>query len=982
MTDERQPEGLSEPLATYRLQFSGAFTFDDAARVVPYLAALGISHIYASPYLKARAGSRHGYDVVDHNALDPEIGDEARFAAFSGSLRRHGLGQILDFVPNHMGIGRADNAWWLDVLEWGEGSPFAEYFDIDWTPAKRELKGKVLLPFLGDHYGTVLEAGQIKLSFDEGEGSFSVWYYEHRFPVTPGTYTLILTEARKRLPAGADAASDALVELELVIAGFRDLRRQARSPRQRTAQRAKARRLLHQLRELAGSRAEIKPAIAAAVAGFNGDAGRPASFARLHRLLQEQHYRLAFWRVAAEEINYRRFFQINDLAGIRVEVPGVFDTAHRLVLRLVAEGHVHGLRIDHVDGLFDPRAYLVRLQARIGEALSAAESVVPGAAGGVGFYIVIEKILAHHERLRDDWPIAGTTGYDFLNKLNGLFVDAAGESLMTRTYDRFIGGGPTFETITYEGKKQAMDLELASELRVLANEFNRLTETSWLTRDHTLVGLRQALREVVACFPVYRTYIDRRAASAEDRRDIDWAVAHARRRSQRVDKSVFDFVYGVLTTDFARGRRGPYNRAEVRRLAMKFQQYTGPVMAKGVEDTAFYRFNRLVSLNEVGGEPARFGTSVAAFHHHCQDQARRWPLGMLTTATHDTKRGEDVRQRINVLSDIASEWSRRVRRWGVLNRRRKSEVDGRAAPDANDEYLFYQTLVGVWPAEFGNDGDLDEGAVASLRDRLIAYMVKAVREAKAHSMWIDPDQAYEEALAGFIVRVLDVRRANPFLADFRAFHGRVAALGMLNGLAQTILKLTAPGVPDLYQGCELWDLSLVDPDNRRPVDFDLRSSLLERIRSDAGDGGFGPSLLAHWSDGMVKLFVVWRLLGLRRERRETMQRGSYVPLEAAGVRADHLCAFIRSHDEGDILVAVPRLMARLVSGVHPHPVGVETWSDTTVVLDGPARPRAWINVLSGERIEAASCSDGAPRLPAAELFGSFPGAVCVPATLA
>ncbi len=662
MNEVSDASDLYLPRATYRFQFNSAFTFDDARQLVPYLAELGVSHLYASPYLKAREGSTHGYDITDHNAFNPEIGDEDSFRALGRELSAHGLGQILDFVPNHMGIGRADNAWWLDVLEWGEESPFAEYFDIDWSPAKLELLDKVLLPVLGNHYGATLEGGELKLAFAAAEGSFSVWYYEHRFPVTPGQYGRILRPVLETLTREERLTLEELRALQGIVAGVRDLARRPRTARDRSTRRSQAEGLKRRLSEIARIPAVAK-ALDAELERFNGIAGNHASFEPLHRLLEAQPYRLAFWRVAAEEINYRRFFQINDLAGIRIEVPAVFDHVHELVLRLIEEGRIHGLRIDHIDGLFDPKQYLKRLQSKA----SAAMRVAKGKAGGDEdedpFYIVVEKILAPHERLREDWPIAGTTGYDFLNRVNGLFVNAEAEGVLHRAYERFIGAQAIFEEITYQSKKQAMDLELASELRVLANEYNRLTETSWQIRDYTLVGLRQALREVVASFPVYRTYVDDSGASSEDRRDLEWAIAYARKRSYRPDKSVFDFIFQMLTTEIAREGSNLLNRREVRRLAMKFQQYTGPVMAKGVEDTAFYRFNRLVSLNEVGGEPDRFGTSLSAFHRLNQDEAKRWPHAMVCLATHDTKRGEDVRARINVISELPDEWTARVRRW-------------------------------------------------------------------------------------------------------------------------------------------------------------------------------------------------------------------------------------------------------------------------------------------------------------------------------
>ena len=688
------------PRATYRVQFGPDFRFTDAEALVPYLADLGISHLYASPYLKARPGSTHGYDITDHNEFNPEVGDAGSFDSLAAALARHDMGQILDFVPNHMGIGKSDTPWWLDVLEWGEESPFAHYFDIDWAPAKLELRGKVLVPSLGDHYGKVLQAGELRLAFDAEAGTFSVWYYDNRFPITPIQYGKILAVAHARLKADHAFPEDVLVEFELLLAGFANLARGGRMVRQRAIRRAKADRLKSQLAGLVAANPQLAAAIDGALAEINGRPGDAASFRRLHRILEAQAWRLAYWRVAAEEINYRRFFQINELAGIRIEVPEVFEAAHGLVFRLIGEGKLHGLRIDHIDGLFDPEQYLVRLQRRIADILAAT-----GQNGDdERFYVVVEKILAGHERLRESWPIAGTTGYDFLVRTNALFVDPAAEPELDRCYTEFVGDSAAFEEMVYECKTLAMDQELASELRVLANEFNKLTETNWLTRDYTLVGLRQAMREIVACFPVYRTYVDRGGADAEDRRDLDWAIAHGRRRSLSNDKSVFDFIQGVLITDLGRGRHPQFNRREVQRLAQKFQQYTGPVMAKGVEDTAFYRYNRLVSLNEVGGDPLRCGLSVAACHKINQVQAKAWPQAMLASATHDTKRGEDCRARINLLSEKTEEWAARVQRWATLNARLKATVEDGPAPSANDEYLFYQTMIGAWPLECSGRG--------------------------------------------------------------------------------------------------------------------------------------------------------------------------------------------------------------------------------------------------------------------------------------
>lgn len=983
MSDVHDASDLYLPRATYRLQFNSAFTFEDARRLVPYLAELGVSHLYASPYLKARAGSTHGYDITDHNAFNPEIGNEDSFRALGSELGAHGLGQILDFVPNHMGIGRADNAWWLDVLEWGDESPYAEYFDIDWSSAKPELRGKVLLPVLGNHYGSTLEGGELKLAFDAAEGSLSVWYYEHRFPVTPGQYGRVLRPVLETLTRDERLNAEESRALDGIVAGFRDLVRRPRTARDRLTRRSQADGLKRRLAEAARIPAVAKE-MDAEMARLNGVVGNHASFEPLHRLLEAQPYRLAFWRVAAEEINYRRFFQINDLAGIRIEVPAVFDHVHDLVLRLIEEGCIHGLRIDHIDGLFNPKEYLERLQSKAAAAMRVAKGKA-GEGEGEGeddsFYIVVEKILAPHERLREDWPIAGTTGYDFLNRVNGMFVDADAEGVLHRAYERFIGAQATFEEITYQSKKQAMDLELASELRVLANEYNRLTETSWQTRDYTLVGLRQALREVVASFPVYRTYVDDEGASSEDHRDLEWAIAHARKRSYRPDKSVFDFIFQMLTTEIAREESNFLNRREVRRLAMKFQQYTGPVMAKGVEDTAFYRFNRLVSLNEVGGEPDRFGTSLSAFHRLNQDEAKRWPHAMVCLATHDTKRGEDVRARINVISELPDEWTARVRRWSTLNRRRKTEFGGGHAPDENDEYLFYQTLMGAWPIEFGGDGDTDPDAVDGFRQRMSEYMIKAVREAKRRSSWLAPDEEYEAGLAEFISRVLDTRKTNPFIADFRGLHDRIAPVGMIYGLAQTAIKLTAPGVPDIYRGCELWDLSLVDPDNRRPVDFDLRATLLRQIQDSIAEHGAvetAKKLLGDWPNGAVKLFVTWRLLALRRQHPALFLDGGYSPAETAGPRGEHLCAYVRDGEDRAMLVVVPRLVARMMDRLGGMPLGRPAWGDTSVILPaGETSVVEWTNALTGERLNAEAVGEDQSGFSVGALLENFPIAVLV-----
>src|SRR5436190_445763 len=845
--------------ATYRLQFHQGFTFRDATALVPYLARLGISHIYASPLMEARPGSTHGYDIVNHNRLNPEIGTEGEFAALAAALKAQGMGLVLDIVPNHMAVGGADNAWWLDVLEWGELSPYAAYFDINWDPLREDLKGRVLLPVLGEQYGAVLERGEIVLRFEPSEGSFSAWYYNHRFPISPFNYTAILEHGG---PVLARFTAD-----------FAALRRLSGAEARARAAELK--------RELVAAITDpgIVPAIAAALLAFAGRPGRPPSFRRLHRLLEAQAYRLASWRVAAEEINYRRFFNINDLAGLRIELPELFAATHRMVFAMIERGDIQGLRIDHIDGLFDPAAYCASLREEAGAPL----------------YVVVEKILARYERL-PDWPIAGSTGYDFANQALALFVDPAAEPAMTALYRRLVGRADDFDAVLYASKKRIMQVNLASEMNVLARRFHRLAISDWRSRDFTFNGMLSALEEVIAAFPVYRTYVGPQGAGADDRRYIDWAIGLAKARWRPSDTTILDFIQDVLLADLP----GHSRSEDVLRTAMQFQQVTGPVMAKAFEDTAFYRDFRLLALNEVGGDPRRFGMSAAAFHHLTQERARLWPRSMLTTATHDTKRGEDARLRIALLSEMPREWARRVIHWLRLNRRHRAERDGGPVPGRNIEYLFYQMLVGAWPVALDPG---DRAAVAELTERIAAAMIKSVREGKEQSSWSYPNLDYEAGLTRFVQGVLDASYPNPFLADFSEFIGLIARPVAIASVAQLVLKLTVPGVPDIYQGGELWDFSLVDPDNRRPVDFAQRRRLLDEI-SDMSGG----ELAGAWQDGREKLFVTARLLGLRRDDPELFAAGDYQPLGIGeGLNSDRLCAFTRSHRDSALIVALPRL---------------------------------------------------------------------------
>ncbi|HXV24595.1 MAG TPA: malto-oligosyltrehalose synthase [Alphaproteobacteria bacterium] len=957
------PEAV--PRATYRLQLGRSLNFRRAAELIPYLDRLGVSHIYCSSYLKARTGSVHGYDIVDHNRLNPEIGAEAAFEEFVATMRRHGMGQLLDIIPNHMGIGRADNPWWLDILEWGRASPYAAFFDIDWERDKPELKGKVLVPLLGDQYGVALASGELALRFEPRDGSYSVWYHEHRFPICPRHYAGILQRRATQARQEGAAAEQALTALDAILLGLRNLPAIDISLRVGRRQRELGNAIKAQLVVLVRAQPELLPVLNQAAVELNGVPGEARSFNPLHRLLERQHYRLAYWRVSADEINYRRFFDIDDLAAIRTELPELFARTHRLVFRWLAEGKVAGFRIDHIDGLFDPAQYVERLQHR-------ARQILGGEEGRQAIYVVVEKILAAHERLRD-WPVAGTTGYDFLNLVNGLFVDGQGEVALDRLYRRFSGREHRFDQVLYDAKIQVTRAHLASELEVLARDLDRITEASWVSRDYTTNGLREALREIAAAFPVYRTYATPGAVQPEDRRDIDWAVAQAHGRSTAPDRGIFDFIQGVLRGKAATGAGHAYTRRELARFAMRFQQYTGPAMAKGLEDTAFYRYNRLLSLNEVGGDPRRFGVTPAAFHHLMAERTTRWPHTMLATATHDTKRGEDMRARLNLLSELPDIWRARVRRWAKLNQRRKVAVDGLPAPNANDEYHLYQTLLGSWPLELAWPDPVDETHLAAYRERIERYAVKALREAKETTSWAVPNEAYERAILDFIGRLLDCSRRNLFLDDFRPFAARIAALGMVNGLAQKSIALAAPGVPDIYQGTELWDFSLVDPDNRRPVDFALRQRLLDGLPGVDGPDAASEvrALYDDWQSGALKLHLVRRMLELRSRNELLFKEGAYRPLESGGTRAEALFAFARRRDEGGpaLLLAVPRLAASLWPD-EPPPTGQPLWGDTFLQLP-PDMAREGINWLTGAPIHP-TIRGSAPVFTASELFSTLP----------
>jgi (1->4)-alpha-D-glucan 1-alpha-D-glucosylmutase len=907
------------PVATYRLQLHAGFGFAAAAAVVPYLDGLGITDCYTSPHLKARPGSTHGYDIVDHTALNPELDGASDYDAFAAALAARGMGNLVDFVPNHMGVDAAANPWWRDVLENGRGSTYAPFFDIDWHPVKAELKDKVLLPILGDQYGAVLERGELQLHF--GDGAFTLRYGTHDLPIAPGQIPQILSHQLDQLRARLGDEHPELNEYLSIITELRNLPPPTEIDPVQVAERQREKDVARErLRRLVERAPRVREHIDACVAAFNA----PTGHAVLHGLLEAQAYRLANWRTASHEINYRRFFDINELAGLRVEDPRVFTATHALLLQLVAAGHISGIRLDHIDGLFDPAGYLAALQ----DAIAAARQDDAAPEGNSAAYVVVEKILAADEHLPAEWPVAGTTGYDFLNLLNGLFVDRRNQRALLRLHARFTGEQRSFADILYESKTLIMRAPMASELHVLAVALNRLSEHDWHTRDFTLTSLRGALREVVACFPVYRTYVSAAGYRDSDRQAVDTAIARARRRNPTMEPSIFGFLRSVLLPDPNARPAGAY--AQRLEFAMKFQQYTGPVEAKGREDTSFYRYAPLASLNEVGGGPERFGRTPQEFHAANQERLAAWGTGLLATATHDTKRGEDARARLNVLSECPAEWGRQVSTSARINATNRSRVDGEAAPDRRDEYLFYQTLLGAWPARA-------TAVDATLVERLTAFMLKAAREAKVHTSWLTQNAPYEEALTRFVERVLTGRTAARFLELFLPFQARIAELGMVNSLAQLVLKLVAPGVPDFFQGTELWDLSLVDPDNRRPVDYARRQQLLAeldaaRVDTPAERRAWLGALLDHWDDARIKLLITAELLRLRRRNAALFLTGTYEPLEVRGAHADHVVALTRRHGEQVVLAVVPRLVAGLTTRERRLPLGADCWQDTAVML--------------------------------------------------
>lgn len=959
------------PRATYRFQFNADFTFKDAQNLVDYLYMLGISEYYASPIFKPRDGSSHGYDVVDYSQLNPALGGMEAFDELVNALKARDMGLLLDIVPNHMGIG-PDNGWWMDVLANGPASPYADFFDISWQHSRREQDYKVLLPVLGDHYGVVLENGQLKLEYENND--FSLCYYNFRLPVTINSWHDVLSEVYQEALQQADDTDPDVEELIGILVALRHLPRYAESDPQLLSERHHLQNLLRRRFAVLFNQSNvIRESLAAAITAFNGIPENPRSFDRLDTLIDRQPYRLAFWRVASDEINYRRFFDINDMAAVRIEFPRVFQATHQFLIDLLQQGKVTGLRIDHPDGLWNPQLYFRDLQEEYVAACAAKNAPTEELRNAIigtfamrfnrpeemrnlwPLYVVVEKILSEVEPLPPDWAVYGTTGYDFMNAVNGIFVDSANTEKFDHLYSAFIGRTLDFHELVHSSKKMIMEHSLASEMHARSLQLSRIVERNRRLRGFTRNSLLFALTEVIACMSIYRTYnVGPGMVSERDREYVKAAVQEARLRNPRTPISIFNFIEDVLLleniTDFSEEER-----SSVIEFVMKFQQITGPVMAKGVEDTTFYIFNRLVSLNEVGGHPEQFGITVNDFHQHNLAHLQHWRHTMLSSSTHDTKRSEDVRARLNVLSEIPDEWAAAVQQWHGMNADAKTKVDGHFAPDKNDEYLLYQAIIGAW-----DDDQRSQERFAQFKQRIAAYMQKAINEAKVHTSWVNPNETYDKAVKAFVERILDNQRFIEATADLRQ---KIAFYGQFNSLSQTLLKLTAPGFPDIYQGSELWDFSLVDPDNRRPVDYQLRRSSLEQIKN-ADRFALTQELLQNSHDGRIKLFIIFAVLNYRRDHANLFDEGNYVPFEARGEKSAHVCAFSRTSGNQTLIVAVPRLLVGLTNGEMQPPVG-DVWGDTVLfVPEGQYR-----NVLTGKEISVGG------ELALRDVFARFPVAM-------
>lgn len=953
------------PIATYRLEFHpDHLTFRDAARLVPYLASLGISHVYTAPYLKAASGTSNAYAIVDYSRLNPDLGTLEDYQAFVAALKSHGMGQILDIVPNHMSTAVGENAWWTDVLEHGQSSPFATYFDIDWDPIEKTLKNRILLPVLGDNFGHVLEQGQLKLVY--AQGVFQIRYCNHYFPLDPCSYATILEGVLSRTRMNPAIAAETL-ELESILTSLKHLPERATSDLDLKQERVRETKVIQsRMQALIEQSPCTQEILSGVIQEINGKPAQPDSFNRLEQILDRQVYRLSRWKAASDEINYRRFFDVNELAAICTERKDVFQATHSFVFDLLTQGAVEGVRVDHVDGLYEPRKYLWRLQWGYLEALAQRlwkqrhneshelswddlrwhvldqlhqrlggpppalvlndreNDAVPETdhpydiplKAPLPLYVLVEKILGPDEPLPADWPVAGTTGYDFMNQLEGLFVKPDGFARIQRNYHRFSSISSDFTEIVLNSKRLILEIAMSSELQLLAHRLKRLAQRWRHACDFTLNNLVAALREIIVCFPVYRTYVGRHGVSVRDRGVIERAIRRARRRNPTMDAGLFQFIRRILLREFPEGLEKLDEIEQIELFIGRFQQVTSPIMAKGVEDTTFYRYVPLVSVNEVGGHPSMASISVERFHEENRSRLEHLPAAMISSSTHDTKRSEDVRAKISTLSEVPDQWRMAVGRWSRMNRHFRTDLQGERSPSPNDEYLFYQTLVGMWPAGAISDEQHEE-----LLQRVHQYLEKAIHEEKLRTSWLSPDPDYESALRRFVEGALRRDRKNRFLSDVQTFLQQIEPASLLKSAAEVLLKLTCPGVPDIYQGEEFWNDSLVDPDNRRPVDFSKRHEQLYRLCHRVAERSvaireLASELVTRPADPAFKLFVTWRSLQARRANPDLFRSGDYLPVRIQGPLEEHFFAYQRSFHRTCAIIIVPRDHVRLLSSIN------------------------------------------------------------------
>jgi (1->4)-alpha-D-glucan 1-alpha-D-glucosylmutase len=887
---------MNLPSSTYRFQFSAKFTFKQALELVDYLHDLGISHIYASPFLEAKKGSLHGYDIVDPRKINPEVGTQEELESLVKALQKKGMGLIIDIVPNHMSVVSSKNHWWQDVLENGPSSPYADYYDIDWNPPRPELKNKVLFPVLEEQFGTALENQVIQVIYQDG--AFLLELPHSRLPTDPKSWNLILA------PALLEKV-DALPELKSISTAIEHLPPTTDLLQEKVEERLREKEVIKKrLRALTEENSSIAKLLQKRLLAFNGLKGEPRSFEEVEKFINAQPYRLSYWRVANDEVNYRRFFDIFAYAGIRTEKPEVFEEIHTRIFDFVKKGWVEGIRVDHVDGLWDPENYLVQLAARCPNP----------------FYLIVEKILIGNEKLPSKWPLDGTVGYDFLNQLNALFVVQSNKDAMVRIYRNFTGISESVLKLIFRCKSLILTVSMSSELHVLSRHLDRVAQQHRYSRDFTAESLRFALRDVIASFPVYRSYFHQPQEKVEgsDRQAILSAVSRAKRFNPASDISIFDFIQSVLLLEHPPGL-GAEEKKERKNFLMRFQQLTGPVMAKGLEDTAFYCFYPLSSLNEVGYDLHTFGESIDVFHQKNLERVTSWPRSMTTTTTHDTKRGEDVRARMNVLSEMPEEWQKALNLWSDLNKSHRTQEGDEIIPDANTEYLFYQTLIGTWPIEV---------------DRMKGYLEKALKEAKVHTSWINPNPSYDQGVQKFIEKVLHEDGNNLFLKDFTAFLPKIVSAGFFNSLSQVVLKFTSPGIPDIYQGNEIEDFSLVDPDNRRAVDYSIRQSLLSSPKKN------------------LKLDFTTKILHLRKEHPKLFLEGSYLPLVVEGDKKEHIIAFARVHENKALVVISTRFFLDLLDEKELQ-IDPQKWKGTKIKLPPELQGRKLVNIFDKKSYSAA-----------------------------